>query len=194
MADNDKAAQNGHGDNGVPDDDAAIDQCFEAVRQERTILLEANAIRKAAYRRIADAYATLKKTTGISRRRAELKLEIEELEKDEDRESAKSEIFKLFRRDFEQLKQGETGDMLRATGQEPAAKPAFDPTAEPTSVKQARAAGRESGRAGKPSTASPHHPASDLGVAWAGGWVEGQGDIVDDMRRTSDAGDRLHAH
>jgi ribosome modulation factor len=47
---------------------------------------------------------------------------------------------------------------------------------EPITTKTARAAGRETGRAGKSATLNPHGRGSDLHAAWAEGWQEGMAD------------------
>lgn len=177
---------------------AALDGCiqaaFKAIYQKKQDIAAEMAAHVEDHKEdLRKLWTGLKKDTGLNRKDLELNFKLYERERDAediDDESEREKVMNGLRAGHRALKAGQMVnflDVIEATANGNGADKTTK-AKEAASVKEAKAAGRQAGQAGKQAQANPHAKGSDQHAAWSEGWGEGQDDLTKDLGRGPTAG------
>jgi ribosome modulation factor len=149
---------------------AITDVIRDAAANIRELTVRRNALQEQAKKinqQIAAEFRRVKSVAGVDRKIMEEAIHRADLEPEN-----YEKTFAQMRTAYHALGIGEVVDWIKATTEQ-VRQPAEE---EVVTVKTARAAGRQTGQAGKSATLNPHAEGSDLRAAWDEGHLEGTAD------------------
>lgn len=136
-----------------------------------------------------EAWRQLKTDTDLNRKDLALLYAIFKRDREAesiDEEAEREKVRAGLRAGYEALQQGQMLSFLTVVDGAPGRGNGADATTaakEAVALKEARAAGRQAGQAGKQRATNPHATGSDSHQAWDEGWLEGQDEILKDLGR-----------